>query len=210
MSGFFNFTANPWDTLHKANRWGHEQMRPVSQGLFGTDYGLVGQNESWDAYNKRIGGAGSQFWSPDFYMKSMGLRSAPNAEQQGQLDAAAKRQADMDRLYAEYMAEMQKPIDENDPVYAGMLQTARNHADSRARLQGIEGGLSNANTTQAGLNAHAQLETQRRQLLAQALPNYVGYGQGRASQMIGDVNQRMQQEWNQKWGPYGGGYRSGY
>jgi hypothetical protein len=62
-----------------------------------------------------------------------------------------------------------KPLDINDPEYKAIITQAENRASDRARLQGIQGPISNANTQQMGMTAGMGFNEQRKQMGLSAL-----------------------------------------
>jgi hypothetical protein len=132
-------------------------------GGFNSGYGSSYRPQGYKAYDTSVASS------------SMHAQSNANA-------AAAPGKKSIEQLLSEYLAELQKPINVNDPYIKQYLMASQNRAADRARLSGIEGGLSNLNTEHAHANALGQLEMQRKGMYPAALQmgiNRDQYNQGR-------------------------------
>ncbi len=70
---------------------------------------------------------------------------------------------------AEFAAALSSPLDPNDPEMQAIMRTASSRASDQARLQGVQGPMSVANSEQSMNNAGAGYNMQRKQLGLQAL-----------------------------------------
>lgn len=81
------------------------------------------------------------------------------------------------RLIEEYLAELSKPLDPNDPAVKMALDQMRADTMQNAGNAGIFGGYSNNMAEQAYSKGYNQLDLQRKGLRGQALGMYSGAAQ---------------------------------
>jgi hypothetical protein len=120
---------------------------------------------------------------------------APHAvgESPAEIEAAKAdaEKAELDLKIKAFSDELIKPLDKTDPTAIRIMEMASGDAATKARLAGVEGGLSVANSEQAANNALFGYDMQRKQLGLSALQTESGH----------QLNQR-QQESDQMWGEY--------
>lgn len=94
-----------------------------------------------------------------------------------------------------FFAEMNKPLDLNDPLVQNILTGARTSAMSDAASRGIHGGYSTAMGERAYIDAAAQQQMQRKQLGLQALGmGLPGSIQQAENQYGADMNSYLKQQ----------------
>jgi hypothetical protein len=104
---------------------------------------------------------------------------------------AAKSPDGNDSISAQLQAfidEINRPLDLNDPYTQQILNAANNSASNNARLRGIDGPLSVANSQQAVAGAAAGLDMQRRGMGLQALEGLSGRNLGLGQLGLGYAN----------------------
>lgn len=91
-----------------------------------------------------------------------------------QQDSSDARARDIDRLQAEYAAEMSKPLDMNDPHVVAILGGASQSAMRGSESRGVMGAASVGAGQRAYTDAAVGLDMQKRQMYQQAIESMSG------------------------------------